>query len=72
MEQQEETRYDWSIAPEWAQWAATDKDGEMYWYDKKPLTGGISWINNHVSVSFDIAPECKDWKDSLEARPPCN
>jgi hypothetical protein len=66
-----ETKYDWSIAPDWAQWAATDRDGDMYWYGNKPNIGIRCWLNVDPGgcIFFDSIPECKDWKDSLEARP---
>ena len=72
------TRYDWSKAPKWAQWAARDADGQMAWYTSKPISledarkewqnwpYRIDWIRGEQSCILDAYG---DWRDSLERRP---
>ncbi len=66
-------RYDWSKAPEWANWAATDRDGQASWYANRPEMGSnktvwvsATWEPDHAWYTGD---DCTDWLDSLEARP---
>ena len=67
--------YDWSKAPDWAQWAATDADGNAFWYHRKPekSTPELVWFYTHVSdevmPSSDILRYTSNWEDSLEERP---
>ena len=58
---------DWSVAPEWANWWAQDKDGTCYWYINKPLLIETVW---KITGQFQIAGEKKseDWKASLKQR----
>lgn len=30
-------KYPWEYAPAWAEYAATDRDGAMYWYENRPV-----------------------------------
>ena len=58
-------KYDWSKAPEWARYAATDEDGTTWWFENEPVEIDYGWDSNGgrwqvVSI---------DWRDSLEARP---
>ena len=67
--------YDWSKAPMWAQWAATDKDGSAFWYHRKPekSTLELVWYYTHAgdeAVPFsDILRRTSNWEESLEERP---
>ena len=48
-------------------WAAMDRDGQWYCYEKKPNLKGIEW-NNGGHTRFINPPSVKfngDWKDSL-------
>jgi hypothetical protein len=68
------TRYDWSKAPEWAQWAARDFSGKAYWYDQEPFMGRANeWFVATLcwrrTEDKDILDSCGDWRDSLERRP---
>lgn len=65
------TRYDWSKAPRWAQWAATDLDGEVFWYENKPSSGAGYWrtVFGQDKHFEKISDYCKDGQDSLEQRP---
>ena len=68
------TRYDWSKAPEWANWAATDENGNIYMYRRRPkITEFGDWM--HDGSEYDLIYEssggenCADWAASLECRP---
>lgn len=43
------TKYDWSKAPEWAQWAGTDTDLTSFWFSARP-----EWIGDCDSGVFDV------------------
>ena len=59
--------------PDWAQWAAVDKDGSAYWYEDEPEIDCVYWTSAYecsrskciVGISFDAV----DWKHSLIKRP---
>lgn len=36
----------WATAPSWARFVACDKDGDMYWYENKPILIGEVWYND--------------------------
>ena len=66
------TMYNWSEAPDWAQWAATDANGIAYWYEVKPYIDNLDnrWLSNRRAVR--IAPSANkyvNWEESLEERP---
>jgi hypothetical protein len=75
MEQQ--TKYPWHLAPDWAMWAATDEDGWSYWFDIEPdystyMVGYWGYNDNTVCQYKEIGymPELRaDWQNSLEKRP---
>ena len=68
------TLYDWSTAPDWANWAAMDSDGSAQYYGLRPK------IQSELGFWYDSAKEykspCKarvlkvtNWNNSLEQRP---
>ena len=61
---------DWSNAPEWANWKATDKDGKAYWYqcEPYPYTKNAAWLSNEGKYTLAPSPNY-DWDRSLEHRP---
>ncbi len=66
--------YDWINAPEWANWAAADRNGRAYFYADKPVIFGdeddtMWWYEHGLAVCFSDNFICNDWKESLEARP---
>lgn len=68
------TRYDWSKAPEWAQWAATDKNGVTHFYEIAPYLEDDfdEWLTQYKykrSPEPCILDHSGDWRDSLERRP---
>lgn len=67
------TIYDWSKAPEWAEWAATDDNGCSWFHSKKPRLSSSAW-----AMAFGDGARCslfgefmnvQDWRYSLEQRP---
>lgn len=60
----------WDVAPEWANFVATDEDGSAHYYEAKPTLGRFGWhvekdtqYGEAKSYSFD-----GKWVDSLLAR----
>ena len=68
------TLYDWSKAPEWANWAAMDGDGEACWYKEKPETDeeydiwGTAKQYENADETITIYRSVP-WDQSLEQRP---
>ena len=62
-----EFQYPWHEAPEWAKYAATDKDGEAYWYEELPNRISSEW-----SCGFrnELIMKVINWQESLQERPP--
>ena len=64
--------YNWSKAPDWAQWAATDSNGVVYWYGVKPYVDRFSnrWMPSRREVRQALDAHCPvNWEDTLEERP---
>ncbi len=59
----------WDEAPEWAQWAAMDEDGNWYWYEAEPELRDTTWVNgpltSHRRLKF---PPCTNWRESKRRR----
>jgi hypothetical protein len=69
------TMYDWSKAPDWAQWAATDEEGDVNWYEEKPTIDNYigGWLPERKRYNYASAVNrIVAWKDSLEERPSGN
>lgn len=69
------TMYDWSKAPDWAQWAATDEESDVNWYEEKPNIDNYigEWLPERKRCSYATAVNrIVAWKDSLEERPSGN
>lgn len=62
----------WHEAPEWAMWAAMDKDRCWFWFQSEPSIGParIAWIAlpDHRHARFRHQP-CHDWTQSKQRRP---
>lgn len=64
-----ESIYPWHLAPDWARFAAKDRDGFWHWYEVEPRATCDSWTSARGSMQFfDFALDI-DWDKSLEARP---
>ena len=65
------TLYDWSTAPVWANWAATDANGKAYWYSNEPnLYLSLSmWRPNRGCLNNFGQKINVQWHKSLEKRP---
>ena len=60
---------DWSLAPCWADWWATDKDLDSFWHENKP---NFDEIEFYQCGMFCDAPSFNyqgNWQDSLRKRP---
>ena len=68
---EQEPQYPWNAAPEWAQWAGMDSDGEVFWCEEKPeLKDRLFWIKEGGRSEFcRQEPHRYYWRESLEARP---
>ena len=63
--------YDWSQAPDWAQWAATDANGGSFWFENKPILSLIMSIwKKAIGISLPCPQQINvEWQHSLEQRP---
>lgn len=60
---------EWERAPEWANYRATDADGQTYWYEGEPELNGRHWENNDFGkVEKVILKPGINWQDTLECR----
>ncbi len=58
----------WDEAPEWAQWAAMDADGEWWWYQTEPEVSHILWRHTTGLLCHFDFPPCTNWKESKRQR----
>ena len=67
------TLYNWSTAPDWAQWAAMDANGISCWYEQEPvMSNWADWwfaANGKHTVNEKRATLSVKWENSLEQRP---
>ena len=59
----------WDQAPEWAQWAAMDADGEWWWYENEPEISHILWRHTNGLLYCFNFPPCTNWRESKRQRP---
>lgn len=59
----------WECAPDWANFAAMDKDGSWYFYECMPSLGRMEWNSQGLSGGRVQRSEEMDWESSLESRP---
>jgi hypothetical protein len=55
-------------APEWANYMATDGDGQVAWYEHKPYEGNDVWCWSD-GKRLPVTNTIKYWRDSLTERP---
>ena len=61
--------------PDWAQYAAVDEDGEVYWYSVKPSRAGSDWVDFYGRIRLirdgdnALIFDSTDWQHSLIERP---
>lgn len=56
---------DWTQAPEWANFAAMDCDGEWWWYESEPEDQGFgAWVGGRMETFTRI-----HYSDTLTKRP---
>lgn len=70
-----ETRYPWNEAPEWAMFAATDRDGHARWLENKPCHQpspqwflGEWWAEGRW-IAMPGLRLCSEWNLDPEPRP---
>ena len=57
----------WENAPDWANWYARDKNGQGYFYEKKPWACVVSW---RYPGDGRVAPIIvQSWRSTLQERP---
>lgn len=67
--EKQEINYPWEDAPDWAQYAAIDQNGEAYWLGNKPFLGIKTWQCGKYSRIVNCAiPKDFNWKLSLQKR----
>lgn len=60
--------YPWHKAPEWAKFAATDSDGQRWWFEKRPKIHDKEWSHLDGKVE-QIDAHCPGFAYTLESRP---
>jgi hypothetical protein len=68
--EQKQSPYPWDEAPEWANYAATDWDGQMYWFANEPKKI-TTWVGQggstrHIKSAGIVIPNAEE---TLESRP---
>ena len=63
-----EIKYPWHEAPEWAKYAATDENGERYWFESHPERERRKW--DSIGGRVELIGDGIGWKESLQERPP--
>jgi len=59
----------WEDAPEWAEWAAMDMDGEWWWYENEPETDSSvedGWFGDGLLQQMLYSTP---WHKSITQRP---
>ena len=65
---------DWSTAPDWAMWRATNANGLCKWHEFRPALSFTRWTNVHlrgrtVQDKMIDLPIGTDWRTTLRRRP---
>lgn len=66
---------DWNLAPDWARYAAMDKDKTWYWYEERPYSSSIGiWFpiyrigEKPKFKSFYALPILISWDKTLQEK----
>jgi hypothetical protein len=59
---------DWNDAPEWANYAAMDKEGDWYWYEILPRKLCTRWLSEDGKCEM-VNFSRMVWESSLKKRP---
>ena len=65
----EEWQPDWSQAPEWANWWATDKDLVSFWHEDRPKFDEIEFYQCGMFCDAPSFNYQGNWQESLRKRP---
>lgn len=71
VKQEQKTIYDWSKAPDWAEWAAVINHRLVRYFQNKPVMGETFWLNTNGGKFDDSVCDSavgSKWKESLEQR----
>lgn len=61
---------DWSNAPVWAHWRATDSDGWIYWYENEPRPKKMGyWGRDNGRCQQIVNNRAVDWRKTKCKRP---
>lgn len=62
-----ESVFDRDDCPEWARYAAVDKDGVAYFFEREPHAGTAKWIPDDPEHKYSAIPvfDTGAWKNSL-------
>jgi hypothetical protein len=62
--------YDWSQAPEWVEWAATDAEGKKYEFESEPYCFDETWVaaGGHWRCA-GIGQPGPHWRETKQRRP---
>lgn len=61
---------DWNKAPQWANFAAQDPDGQWYWYEFEPSVNCGEWCEDSDAGRITRAyATAESWHLTLEQRP---
>ena len=69
---QKSTRYDWEMAPDWAQYATIDREGFGSWRESLPSRVMGAWTSESQSKIMgnpSMLQKGEDWRYTLEERP---
>ncbi|MFN6506318.1 hypothetical protein [Xanthomonas translucens] len=58
---------DWSAAPDWANYAAQDADGNWRWHEQEPVVSGFWWFSGRGRAE-NFLPVDPEWQGSLQKR----
>ncbi len=65
-------RLDWSKAPDWAQWWATDANGESYYYEVEPGLRATTWAvasTERFMSAGKVEFGGRNWRTLVQRRP---
>jgi len=67
--EQKQSRYPWHEAPEWVNYAVTNKNGIKIWFECKPIVEKDEWLQEQDGRWDFIFTSNADFEESLESRP---
>lgn len=61
---------EWMNAPDWVEWKATDKNGDLFYYETKPYLHSeeSEWVSLHGVMFVGTFEPPHDYKETLQNR----